>query len=72
MSTWQSFFGWPAGGVWSNLIASVMWGAPAFVMHHVLIRRHHERTVRDESARQTEQLKDHIDARLDQQQGGAP
>jgi hypothetical protein len=68
VSIWQSFFGWPAGGVWPNLLASVMWGAPAFVTHHVLIRRHQART----TARQTEQLKDHIDARLDQQQGGAP
>ena len=68
MSVWSSFFGWPSGGVWSNLLASLMWTGPAFVTHHVLIRRHHART----TARQTEQIKAHIDARLDRQQGGAP
>lgn len=57
---WASFFGWPSGGVWSNLLASLMWTGPAFVTHHVLIRRHHTRT----TARQTRELKEHIDATL--------
>jgi hypothetical protein len=26
MSVWDVFFGWPGGGVWSNLVASVLTG----------------------------------------------
>lgn len=34
--------------LWPNLAASVIWGAPAFTTHHLLIKRHitkqHEKT----------------------------
>lgn len=46
------------GQLWPNLLASVLWGAPGFTIHHVLTRRH----VTAETDRQTEQLKAHIDA----------
>jgi hypothetical protein len=26
MTAWDAFFGWPGGGVWSNLVASVLTG----------------------------------------------
>lgn len=35
--------GWLAGAwsaIWPNLAASVLWATPAFVTHHVLLRRH--------------------------------
>lgn len=38
------------GQVWPNLLANGLWGAPAFVVHHVLMRRHSRRqheTTRD-------------------------
>lgn len=35
--------GWWAA-IWPNLAASVIWGAPAFTTHHVLMRRHITRT----------------------------
>lgn len=56
MSVWQAFFGWPAGGVWANLVASVL----GFTVHHVLMRRHHANT----TARQTKELKAHIDTAI--------
>ncbi len=31
MSTWHLFFAWPAGGTWSNMIASIEWVAVAGV-----------------------------------------
>lgn len=31
-STWTA--------VWPNLLASMIWAAPAFTTHHLLIRRH--------------------------------
>ncbi|MDB5911100.1 MAG: hypothetical protein JWP34_5217 [Massilia sp.] len=37
---------WLAGtwaAVWPNLLASALWGAPAFTVHHVLMRRHVDR-----------------------------
>lgn len=43
--------------VWPNLVASVLWAAPAFVAHHVLMRRHTTREI----DRQTAELKTHID-----------
>lgn len=57
------FFGWPEGGVWSNLLAALLWSplaGAALTLHHVLMRRHHTKT----AAEQTQQLKDHIDATL--------
>jgi hypothetical protein len=52
-ATFELFFGWPAGGVWSNIVASVLWGAPAVYAilrkitknhaeHLRLLRSHHE------------------------------
>lgn len=29
---WQAFFAWPLGGVWSNLVANVIWGLPALLI----------------------------------------
>lgn len=60
----SSFFSWPDGGVWANLLASLLWGTPAFVVHHKLMRRHHEKTVREQTVEQTADLKAHIDAKL--------
>lgn len=28
------------GQVWPNLVASVIWATPAFITHHLLVRRH--------------------------------
>lgn len=60
MSVWQAFFAWPGGGVWSNIIAAGMWALPGFTAHHLLMRRHHTRT----AARQTQDLKAHIDEKI--------
>lgn len=60
MRTVSVFFGWPSGGVWSNLVAALLWGTPAFIGQHVLLRRHHAAT----TAKQTEELKAHIDRKL--------
>lgn len=38
-------FAWPQGIVVGNLIASAMWAIPAFITHHLLIRRHITKTV---------------------------
>lgn len=29
--------------IWPNLVASVIWSTPAFIAHHVLVRRHIDR-----------------------------
>jgi hypothetical protein len=50
MNTIQSFFGWPEGGVWSNILASMIWTTPSFIVgffigHRQLVshmRRHHQ------------------------------
>lgn len=68
MSAVHAFFAWPDGGVWSNLLASLLWGPAAFTAHHVGMRRHHERA----TAAQTQELKDHIDARLSGGEGNTP
>lgn len=57
MSTWLVFFGWPGGGVWSNLAASALWAPAAFTVHHVLMRRHTTRQI----DRQTAEIKAHMD-----------
>ncbi len=57
VSVWRSFFDWPSGGVWSNLLASLMWAAPAFTTHHVLMRRHTSREI----DRQTQEIKAHME-----------
>ena len=40
MSALTAFFGWPDGGVWSNLIASAAWVPLAGVWHRRTLRRH--------------------------------
>lgn len=35
-----TLFSWPNGIVVGNLIASALWALPAFITHHLLIRRH--------------------------------
>ena len=57
MSVWQVFFGWPQGGVWSNVAASLLWAVPGFTAHHVLMRRHTTREI----DRQTAEIKAHMD-----------
>lgn len=42
MSTWWLFFGWPAGGVWSNLIASLIWDVPIVAAGWVKLHRSHK------------------------------
>lgn len=60
MGTWRAFFSWPSGGVWANLLASLLWGAPAFVAHHVLMRRHTTREIERVAGWQTKELKEHM------------
>jgi hypothetical protein len=60
VTAWQAFFSWPSGGVWGNLLASLLWAPAAFGVHHAAMRRHHTRV----TAQQTEELKAHIDAAL--------
>lgn len=36
----RTLFAWPQGIVVGNLIASALWALPAFITHHLLIRRH--------------------------------
>lgn len=43
MTTWQTFFSWPTGGIWSNLLASVIWGSLAFAWAHRKIKNLHKR-----------------------------
>jgi hypothetical protein len=45
------------GPVWPNLVASVLWAAPAFTAHHVLMRRHTTREI----DRQTVEIKAHLE-----------
>lgn len=35
------FFGWPLGGVWSNLVASLIWATPAGIATWRKLRRQH-------------------------------
>jgi len=35
---------WFVASVWPNIVASVLWGAPAFITHHKLMKRHITRT----------------------------
>lgn len=39
MKTFLLFFGWPSGAVWSNIIASVIWGAGGFMIGKSFERR---------------------------------
>ena len=36
----KTMFDWPYGIVVGNLIASIMWAAPAFIHLHIRLRRH--------------------------------
>ncbi len=51
VATINAFFAWPGGGVWSNLLASVVWTVPALIWHHKTVMkkldRHHEETMRE-------------------------
>lgn len=49
---WAASFAWPAGGIWSNLLASVVWTVPAIAWQHRRQRRH--------TAAQTAEIKQHI------------
>lgn len=40
---WQ-LFNWPNGIVVGNLIASLLWAAPAFIHLHRKLNRHHRET----------------------------
>jgi hypothetical protein len=43
MGIWQAFFAWPSGGIWSNMIADVIWFAlglaAAIPLRHHIGRR---------------------------------
>lgn len=41
---------WFDSEVWPNLVANVVWGAPAFVTSHLLLRRHITRTAQQPGA----------------------
>lgn len=45
MTTWDIFFSWPAGGVWGNLIAAVLWVPITFTTSHIMLRRHHDKKI---------------------------
>ena len=60
MSVLSSFFAWPDGGVWSNLLASALTVPVTVAVHHRKLRNAHQR----DTDTQTQQLKDHIDERL--------
>lgn len=51
-----SFFNWPTGAVWGNLVASALWAPTAFTVSHKLLKRHHTRLINQ----QTEELKAHV------------
>lgn len=64
MSVAQEFFGWPSGAVWGNLLASALLVPISVAVHHWRMRRAHSAA----TAAQTEELKAHIDARLEGRQ----
>ena len=41
MSVLWFYFGWPDGAVYSNLLASLIWAAPALWHLHRKLDRHH-------------------------------
>lgn len=84
MSTWSLFFGWPAGGTWSNLVASLEWVAVAAVFvwlfrdrigRHLAAwwHKHHGQHQRADFsaalAEAEERLKAHVDQRLTEHHG---
>lgn len=59
-----SFFAWPAGGVWSNLIASFLLGVPALTtLFRRLARQHaeHLRALHERHDQLLATLKEHWD-----------
>jgi hypothetical protein len=45
-----TFFSWPAGSIWSNMLAWVLCGGLAFAWtHRVLVRRHREQMAKLEA-----------------------
>jgi hypothetical protein len=40
--TLTAFFGWPNGGIWGNLLASVVWTLPALWWHHRKLAARHD------------------------------
>lgn len=42
MNILKSWFSFPDGGVWSNLIASALWAIPTFIHLHKKLNRHHK------------------------------
>lgn len=54
--------------LWPNIVADLLWALPGFTINHILLRRHHTTVVHQETARQTKELKAHIDAKI----GGSP
>lgn len=52
MSAWLAG-AWSA--IWPNLAASVIWATPAFIAHHVLLRRHIDRRHEQLAAHVTQQ-----------------
>jgi hypothetical protein len=41
MSVLHSWFGWPDGGIWSNLVASAIWAIPTGFFAAKKIRKMH-------------------------------
>lgn len=70
--TWLGPFAWPGWlAVWPNIVASIIWATPAFVAHHLLLRRHHRRLLDEHAAQMRaafaglrEQVNAHRDADL--------
>lgn len=61
IGVWNAFFGWPNGGIWSNLLASLIvgvflyfWKGRAWLkkveLHHIKIQELHERMVSNDSS----------------------
>jgi len=51
-------------GISPNLQSNIIWGLPAFTVHHVLTRRH----VTTETDKQTRAITDHIDSTTEARQ----
>jgi hypothetical protein len=53
---WDVFFGWPAGGVWSNLVASLIWATPAGIALARKLRRQHAERMSQAERHHVEQM----------------
>ena len=77
MSAWEAFFGWPLGGVWSNLLAAALWVPIAAVATAVVtawrVRVHLNRHLAP-LCRDVERIHTHLGIGRDMggQEGGAP